>query len=520
MIDIMLPDKSEGPLYLALYKRLRVLILSGIIKDGTKLPSIRSLREQAGLSKTTIETAYHMLLEEGYVYSKPRSGLFVVGPERLASSSAKPYNNAADMLQRDRPHRHLPISQGVNGQRPIDFNLLAIDRASFPVRAWKSVLNEALSQHFDAIHQYGDPKGEYSLCVSICEYLKHSRGVNCSPEQIIVGSGISYSIHVLSKLLADVDTIAVEEAGFTGVRDIFHGHGFKVAPVSLQAIHNALDKGNKNAIYVTPSHRPTGSPLPYSLRQQLLDWADNNGAYIIEDDYDGEFRYRGKTIPSLQGLDQQGVVIYMGTFSKAFTPALRMSYMVLPRKLMEQLPAIEHTLSSPSRIDQWAMQLFIERGHWYRHIRRMRMLYRKKHAKLLQAIAAHLAGTAEVSGEGAGLYVELTVNAACSADELIKLAAAAGVRVYGQLMEAGQDNGSNSRNDSETKGEISSGSGGERYSGSSNSSGSESISKISSGKPRLYLGFGGINDGDMEQGVRLLARAWSNIAIHPPVTRN
>ncbi|CAH1198983.1 HTH-type transcriptional regulatory protein GabR [Paenibacillus plantiphilus] len=513
MIDIMLPDKNEGPLYLALYKRLRELILSGLIKDGKKLPSIRSLREQAGLSKTTIETAYQMLLEEGYVYSKPRSGLFVVNPERLASSLVKPYNNAADIIQRDRPHRHLPISQDGNGQQPIDFNLLAIDRASFPVRAWKSVLNEALSQHFDAVHQYGDPKGEYSLCVSICEYLKHSRGVNCSPEQIIVGSGISYSIHVLSKLLADVDTIAVEEAGFAGIRDIFHGYGFKVAPVPLQAIHaNAPDKGNKNAIYVTPSHRPTGSPLPYSLRQQLLDWADHNDAYIIEDDYDGEFRYRGKTIPSLQGLDQQGVVIYMGTFSKALTPALRMNYMVLPRKLLEQLPAIEHTLSSPSRIDQWAMQLFIERGHWYRHIRRMRMLYRKKHAKLLQAIAAHLAGTAEVSGEGAGLYVELTVNAACSVDELIKLAAAAGVRVYGsQLLEAGQDNGSDSRNDSETEEEISSGSGSERCSESSGNG---------SGNPRLYLGFGGINDRDMEQGIQLLARAWSSIAIHSPVTRN
>ncbi|WP_053372805.1 aminotransferase-like domain-containing protein [Paenibacillus sp. FJAT-27812] len=317
-MDIVLSGDEKGPLYMSLYRHIRGLIQDGFLQNGAKLPSIRSLQEQTKLSKTTIETAYHMLLEEGYVYSKPRAGLFVINPQVMPAAAGKLKQKAA---AQDRSHRHSTPQPRYNGQ-VLDFSLLAVDGESFPVRPWKSVLHDALSLHISSVHQYGDPQGEHGLRFQLAQYLKHSRGVNCLPEQIIIGSGISYSVQVLSKLLEGFTTIAVEEAGIAQVRAIFQQHHFNVVPVPLNSHEHliaALKEKRIPALYLTPSHRPTGSPLSYSLRQQLLNWAASSGAYLIEDDYDGEFRYSGKTIPSLQGLDEQGNVIYIGTFSKAFT---------------------------------------------------------------------------------------------------------------------------------------------------------------------------------------------------------
>jgi GntR family transcriptional regulator/MocR family aminotransferase len=477
-MDINLSEEEQGPVYLVLYRHIRGLIQSGALENGTKLPSIRSLREQTKLSKTTIETAYHMLLEEGYVLSKPRAGLFVIQsqlkPEAIELRKEAPAEQA-------RLHRHSIPNASYNGS-VVDFSLHAIDGESFPIRTWKSVLHEALSLHANYVHQYGDPRGEYNLRLQLTHYLKRSRGVNCTPEQIIIGSGFSYSTHILSRLLNRASTIAVEEAGIAQVRAIFQQHSFSVAPVPIhdnERLIAELENKRIRILYVTPSHRPTGSPLPYSTRQLLLKWASTNSAYIIEDDYDGEFRYTGRTLPSLQGLDQQGNVIYIGTFSKAFTPALRMNYMVVPVQLLSKLQSIEHTLTSPSRIDQWAMQLFMERGHWYRHVRKVRHLYRKKRAKLIHFINTYLSEYVQILGESAGMHVEIVVQTTSSAEELVKLAAAEDVYVY-----ASQD-----------------------------------ASILQGCVPRLYLGFGGLNERDMERGVRLLAKAWAGAAV-PPSANN
>ncbi|MGO4344720.1 PLP-dependent aminotransferase family protein [Paenibacillus sp. MCAF9] len=471
-MDINLSEEEQGPVYLVLYRHLRKLIQSGALADGTKLPSIRSLREQSKLSKTTIETAYHMLLEEGYAVSKPRAGLFVI-QSQLTPAAAMVHTEILE--EKASIHRHsipLPTQNGT----VIDFSLLAVDGESFPIRAWKSVLHDALSHHASNVHQYGDPRGEYDLRLQLSYYLKRSRGVNCTPEQIIIGSGFSYSTQILAKLLNGASTIAVEEAGIAQVRAAFQQHGYNVAPVPVHNMENfvsiLVDK-QIQILYVTPSHRPNGSSLPYSTRQLLLHWASTNSAYIIEDDYDGEFRYSGKTIPSLQGMDHQGSVIYIGTFSKAFTPALRMNYMVVPTQLLSKLQAIEHTLTSPSRIDQWAMQLFMERGHWYRHVRKVRNLYRKKRAKLLQLIDTYLPEHVQVHGDSAGMHVEIAVQTTCSAEELIKLAASEDVYVY-----AAQD------------------------------------TPILPGRfARLYLGFGGVNEKEMERGLRRLVKAWAGALL-------
>lgn len=468
--------RLEGtPLYLSLYLHIRALIQEGSLKDGEKLPSIRMLREQTKLSKTTIETAYHMLLEEGYVHSRARAGLYVVQPnEALAmkGTHSNPLEHRQSMM-----HRHASPAPQRN-ERVIDFSLLAIDAASFPIRPWKAMLHEALAIHYSAAHQYGDPSGELGLRLELASYLKRARGVNCNPEQLLIGSGLSYSIHILSKLLEGKHTVGIEAGGFAQVSRIFEQHGFRVIPVSFDCMDRLVTELTANAIqalYVTPSHRPSAKPLPYAARKQLLRWAADNSTHLIEDDYDGDFRYTGKTLPSLQSLDEYGSVIYVGTYSKAFTPALRMNYTVVPPQLYAKLKTIEYALASPSRIDQWAMQLFMERGHWYRHVRRMRNLYRGKHAKLLAYLRCYLPQSLKVSKEAAGLYVEITVNAAVSEDDLVRLAANEDVIVYGP----------------------------------------QNLSRpINREGVTIYLGFGGLTDHEMEQGVQLLARAWSNIFAH------
>jgi GntR family transcriptional regulator/MocR family aminotransferase len=465
LIDIYLSNQDEGPLYMQLYKKLRKLIQEGILADGMKLPSVRSLQEHLRISKTTIESAYHQLLAEGYITSKPRSGFVVVHPHsRLQLLKPTPYAKFVD-------------EQVISGstQDLIDFNLLDVDRDTFPSAAWRSALTDVMALYRATLHQYGDPKGEYSLRSMISKYVRSSRSVYCSPEQIIIGAGISYSLFLLSKLFEYSTTVAFEEASIAQVGSNFSQNGFQVTSFQFSdRTLNVADLEIKNVqiLYVTPSHRPSSKPLTFSMRQQLLDWAITKHAYIIEDDYDGEFRYGGKTIPSLQGLDPKGVVIYIGTFSKAFTPALRMNYMVLPVRLLEKLHSIQNVLSCPSRMDQLAMKLFMERGHWYRHINRIRRTYRKKYELLTQLIKQYFSPAIQFEENDAGLHIELKVQTECDEATLIKLALAEGVRVYGPQM---------------------------------------SEQKSNRGYSKIYLGFGGVRMGDMERGILLLKRAWSSV---------
>lgn len=470
-MDITLIPGDTGPLYIQLYKRIKTLILDGIVQSGTKLPSVRALCKQLGVSKTTVETAYQMLLEEGYAASKPRSGLYVIQHEYGTRKPARLTIQRSLLSSREN-------KRSEEQQAPmIDFSLLTVDGESFPIRQWRSTIAESLAMNSSSIHEYGDPRGEYGLREQLARYLTNSRGAVCTADQVVVGTGISNSIHILSRLLGEGASVGVEEYGIAQVKSIFEQHRFKLVPISGNGSHKDLSLAQLEhipvqALYMTPSHRPAGSPLPYKTRQLLLQWAHADNRYIIEDDYDGEFRYYGKTIPSLQGMDRNDSVIYWGTFSKSFTPALRMSYMVLPIELMEKLNGLTQILTCPSRIDQWAMELFIEKGHWYRHIRKMRLVYRRKLERIIRCVERYMPGRAEVTSDHAGLHIELTLQASYGAEKLIELAADAGVCVYG--LQSPSLCGHNE-------------------------------------KPKIYLGFGGINDSDMERGIQLLSEAWSRV---------
>lgn len=466
-MELTVSFREDEPLYRQLYIHIRSLIQNGVIKDGTKLPSIRSLMQQLNISKTTVETAYHMLLEEGYVRSRERSGLIVINPTVLRPSDPSSLLNQVS-------NQSFRALTGSHERDLIDFNPLAVDGELFPSRTWKSIVSEAISLHNRYIHHYGDPRGEYGLRESLAAYLQQSRGVVCSPEQILIGTGISYSIQLLFRLLED-NHIGIERAGIAQVRKIFTQNNFQLIPISMSGIEQLeqeLEDSPIRSLYLTPSHRPSGDPLPYALRLQMLQWAKQHEGYLIEDDYDGELRLFGKPVPSLQSLDQDGVVIYIGTFSKVFTPALRMNYMVLPLPLLEKLLTLDHLLSPPSRIDQWAMQLFISRGHWYRHLRRIRKAYRLKYQTLVQLLKSYMPNYVQVEDSKTGLHIELTIKSRFETEQLIQLARSQGVMVYG----------SPDPEDTSTRGTC-----------------------------KVYLGFGGVSEKEMDQGVRLLSKAWARL---------
>lgn len=468
MFDILLPDQDDRPLYLQLYAQIRDQIRSGGIAVGTRLPSVRALQAQLNISKTPIEAAYQMLAAEGFAISKPRSGLYADNSLRplaaiVGSGGGGPASEPAP----------LPAARPPG----IDFDPTAVDRRSFPLRAWQRALKEALENRWDEMGKYGDPQGEPGLRRAVAEYLRKSRGVDCRPEQIVVGTGMAYSLGIVVKLLNGVRRVAMEEPGYNLVRDQFRLNGWETLPVPVgdKGLSLAdLQASGAQAAYVTPSHQfPTGSVMPYPERERLLAWAEANDAYVIEDDYDGEFRYVGKPIPSLQGLDVHGRVVYIGTFSKAFSPAVRLNYMVLPPKLSAMLRGMSReVVFAPSRVEQWAMQAFIEQGHWYRHVRRTRVLYRHRHRRLIELIQEHLGGYVEITGQNAGLHLQLTVDRRRTSRELVDAAAEAGVNVHDFLnmwTERRQPDGEN---------------------------------------PRVYLGFAGLDPGEMEAGVRLLRQAW------------
>ncbi|REK74429.1 PLP-dependent aminotransferase family protein [Paenibacillus paeoniae] len=476
MIEIVISDQTDQPQYMQLYSQLRDHIRNGIIRNGTKLPSVRALQAQLNCSKTPIETAYQMLVVEGYAVSKPRSGLYAVAPhvasplDRLAHPESESLRSDSLPL-RDTPAPPYPIT--------IDFDPAAVDKEAFPVRTWKKVLHDTLESKVASYCGYGDLKGEYELRSVLADYVRQARGVECTPDQIVISVGIASSIRLLTALLDSISSIAIEEPGFRKVREQLLHEGLKVVPVPVGDLGISVElvkKSGAEAVYVTPSHQyPTGSIMPYAERERLLEWANATASYIIEDDYDGEFRYQGRPIPSLQSLDRHGRVIYIGTFSKAFTPALRMNYMVLPRQLSSRLESFRHLMLIPSRIDQMAMKSFIEQGHWYRHIRRMRKVYRRKHHHLIELLSQNFGDKVTITGHSAGLHIGVEVRTGHSAAELLERAAKAGVRVYdfGHLW---MTNGPHER-----------------------------------ANPNVYFGFAGINEKEMEQGIKLLHEAWKGI---------
>ncbi|MDQ0268394.1 MocR-like pyridoxine biosynthesis transcription factor PdxR [Cytobacillus purgationiresistens] len=452
---------SDSPLYIQLYSFLKEQIEQGELKSFAKLPSIRQLSIHLNISKTTVESAYQQLLAEGYVESKPRSGLIVLPLESEAIiRDLHPPSFSAVRLD-EAPH--------------VDFQYGDIDLAHFPIKRWKKYMREAMSEeNFDVFH-YGEKQGDQLLRIEISKYLYGSRGISCHPKQIVLCAGTQLAVDLICQLLKlQGQEVAMENPGYDGVHAIFSQHKCKTIPISIEKDGLCIDEltdSHAKAVYVTPSHQfPYGMVLSIQKRMKLLHWAKEASSYIIEDDYDSEYRYEGHPISSLKSLDTDGRVLYLGTFSKSFLPALRTSYIVLPLSLVDTYQEnYQFHSQSVSPIFQRALQQFMITGDFMRHIRKMRKIYHDKHQVLLSVINKYMGDKVEVIGEKAGLHLLLNVKGRDEHDLMLK-AEKNHIRVYS----------------------------------------TSSFWLIKKDHPRslIMLGFGGISTEKIEEGIRLLSLAW------------
>lgn len=318
----------------------------------------------------------------------------------------------------------------------VDFSPYAIDTRSFPYNVWRKISRNVLLDDSEELLMAGDGQGEYSLRSEIADYLHHARGVNCRPENIVLGAGNEYLEILLTQLLGENKTVLMENPGYPQAYHTFRNMGYRV--VTVPADEQGLSGGTVRAaapelVYMMPSHQfPTGSVMPLGRRLELLAWAaEQEERYLIEDDHDSEYRYRGKPIPSLQSVDGLGKVIYLGTFSKSIAPSLRISYMVLPQQLIERYRTVCGFYSTTvPRMQQEILREFLRDGHFERHLNKMRGIYRGRHDFLIGELKKR-SWVLSVSGDHAGLHVLVEADTGCSEWKICERAAAQGVKVSG-----------------------------------------------------------------------------------------
>lgn len=420
----ILNNNDTTPLYKQLYRQIREQVLSGKLPAHAKLPSVRDLAAELSTSRNTVEGAYQELYAEGYIYSRQRSGYFVSALDHEAVPHAP-----AQTKRRPLPE--------VTPDYAYDFHPARLDPASFPTAQWRACILNCLRGSSCELSHYGDAQGDWGLRSNIRQYLERSRGVRCEVDQIVICAGLQQGLEIVCHLLKkNHSSVAVEDPGYHLPRAVFGYHAFRILPVAVEPYGMDLDvlqATDSTIVYVTPSHQmPLGCVMPIANRLNLIDWAQTGGKVIIEDDYDSELRYHGKPIPSLQGLWPDGNIIYTGTFSKILSPALRLSYMVLPGSLLAPFRTLYGDYFSPvSLLEQKTMARFIEQGYWERHVRRMRIVYQKKHDALLQAVAGHFGNRATVIGQGAGLHVVLQLHEKNPGEaEILRRAAQKGINLF------------------------------------------------------------------------------------------
>lgn len=430
MNELMIPldTKSLTPLYQQIEEYLKQEIQEGRLVAGMRLPSSRALSANLLVSRSTIETAYDQLVAEGYIEPVAYKGYYVCEIEGI-------YFQKAEYTKQNNPEK-TEIKQRRKLQRyRYDFALNGIAPESFPTHTWKQLAKQVLSDSTEEIFAQGNPYGEDSFREAIAEYLYHARGVKCEKSQILVGAGNDYLLMVLATLFECNKKVAMENPTYLSAWYDLKHTGCSMCTVKSDEMGiciEELEKTGADVVYVMPSHQfPMGTVMPLKRRMELLRWADENQTYIIEDDYDSEFRYKGKPIPALQGFDKNERVIYIGTFSKSIAPSIRISYMALPKKLMRYYQSRYPFAVTISKADQKIVELFLRNGHYERHLNRMRRLYKSKHDWILRWVKEEMSEICSCFGEHAGIHLLLRFHNGISEDEAVERAKSAGIRVYG-----------------------------------------------------------------------------------------
>ena len=428
-MTIRLRTDSDKCLYQQIYEHIRQEIREGKLLAGERLPSTRSLAEYLQVARSTVDYAYDQLLSEGYIEARPYKGYFVCKLEGI-------FTLEQETGRVPEPEAWDPQAEDLDEEKRIDFSPYGIDMNGFPFGVWKRITKNILNDSNSELFAQGEAQGDYDLRLTISRYLHSSRGVNCRPEQIIVGAGNDYLLLLLEKILGRHVGIAMENPTYKRAYRIFRSFAYHIVTVDMDDKGMRADRLEQEPVrvaYVMPSHQyPTGAVMTIGRRAELLRWAEKKpDRYLIEDDYDSEFRYKGRPIPALQGMDDSQKVIYMGTFSRSIAPAIRVGFMVLPEPLLALYrEKAGFYASTVSRVDQNILTHFIIEGYYERHLNRMRSVYRGKHDTLLAGLR-ELEPYFEIGGEYAGIHVLLTHKKGISEKKLTETAAQAGVKVYG-----------------------------------------------------------------------------------------
>ncbi|RKQ21722.1 PLP-dependent aminotransferase family protein [Bacillus subtilis] len=458
MKNMIFAFHHEGPKYKQVYEQFKSLIEQGHIRANEQLPSIRELAHSLQVSRNTTLMAYDQLIAEGYIRGERRKGYFANEIEPLlyqgkeTSSQNKQTDTAPQIL--------------------IDFRPGAVDQTHFPLKIWRRQSNQMLAS--EKSYLYGEAFGEKCLREQIAAYLLESRGVKADANSIMIGSSTQQMLIYLGQVLKDdFSGIIVEDPGYVGAREAFQLQGFTLETLPVYetgADFSALHQMNERLIYVTPSHHsPYGVSMSIQERQALIHWAAKKDGYILEDDYDSEFRYTQQPFPALASIHSQRV-IYLGNFSKSFLPGIRLCYMVLPEPILQRYQHRFHQFeSTASLLSQLTMAEFMKEGEWTRHIKRMRVVYKRKMQHLAASVKHQFGHHVSVIGEQSGLYILVKVHENCSEESLIQRALEYGVKVYPTAL----------------------------Y-----------FVNNASDHPLIKLGFGHLGFDDITHGVQLLKQAW------------
>ncbi len=425
MLTYSFDNRGSESLYEYLYKQIKEDIVSYRLSPDEKLPSKRELAKHLNISTITVENAYSQLMAEGYIYSKPKSGFYV---SHITASEKRDRNLFAEALNEN--------TQLEKTEYYADFVRNLTPKTGSFFNTWTKLMRETMSDNPDKLMVSSPSTGIFELRCEIAKYLFEFRGMKVRPERIVIGAGTEYLYGIIIQLLGHHRVYAVEDPGYRKIAKIYRANDVKCVhiPLDKEGVEvTSLERTEAEVLHISPSHHfPTGIVTPISRRYELLSWASKKPSrYIIEDDYDSEFRFVGKPIPSLQSIDVLDKVIYINTFSKSLATTIRISYMVLPKELMERYNSEFNFYScTVSNFEQYTLARFIEKGYFEKHISRMRNYYRNQRDIIMECIKAHPKyGKVRIAEENAGLHFLLQVDTTLSDEELVRVAAKNGINV-------------------------------------------------------------------------------------------
>ena len=416
MLIVALDASRKEPLYEQIYNSIKEEIVTGALPFGARLPSARRLAKHLDVSRNTVDTAYAQLCAEGYIESKPKRGFFVCQVEELAEL-------------------HIPVKiedeeeEIKKEEVPYDFSPVGVDMTQFPYHIWRKLLKEIMINDNSELFQKGNFQGDLELRKAIMYYLRQSRGVHVHASQIVVAAGMENLLFLIHQILGEKVSIGIENPVYKNAYEILKELNFKIHPITMDESGmcvEQLEQTDANLAYVTPAHQyPTGVIMPVGRRSQLLRWAKKDpDRYIIEDDYDSEFRLQGKPIPSLFSIDATDKVIYFNTFTKSLAATIRISYMVLPLPLLERFKStLGFYACTVSNFEQYTLAHFIKEGYLDKHINRMRNHYRDIRDELISRLMDSLIkDRIHIYEEDSGLHFLLKYDTEYTDEELKKRA--------------------------------------------------------------------------------------------------